>query len=280
MYVVWWMRCHWVRIALLSVVVAVLGLDTEGAVASPVRRAATYEGDGRPPHVSKRTFLLEFRVAGDGRRLTVLNVWNLAAACGPVSSTTTRASALALCRFGAMERSRRSRGITRATSAAPGDGDWPLPEPRPRSRDAPAPPSCAERLQLRRRLDGACQGTSATRAALHWHHRHRNPRDLPAHDRTPPHVSRFNLGSLRTSCGDTETVMTGVNPWPPHDEFALPVDKGRFSGEYTGSMADYGGRIIGHFDAKDRASGTVSYRDRADCTIDTIQWTARPATNK
>ena len=95
-----------------------------------------------------------------------------------------------------------------------------------------------------------------------------------------PRVTRFDFGSLRAVCGYTETVVTvvtGKTAWPPHDEFALPVDHGRFSGEYASRMYDYGMSISGRFDAKDRASGTVSYRDRSDCMTGNVHWTAHRA---
>ena len=250
-------------------------------MASPVRRGSTYEGDGRPPHLSKRSFLLEFRVARDGRRLTVLNVWNLAAACGTVShyypsfgfgpvqirrdgtfraesrDYTSDGRGIPVTVTGRFLSHGRARGTLRhrgraARKGCNADGAW-------TAHVKGRPP------RVQRFTGTTDKGTRVT-----------FQRTIERH----PHVTRFNFGSLRTSCGYTETVMTGVNGWPPYDEFALPVDQGRFSGEYTSSMGDYGGRINGRFDAKDRASGTVSYRDRADCTIDTIHWTAHRTTSK
>ena len=61
---------------------------------------------------------------------------------------------------------------------------------------------------------------------------------------------------------------------PPWEQFALPVNRGSFSGESAGeaSMTD----ISGSFDTKGRASGTVSYTDQGDCAIQ-AHWTARRA---
>ena len=97
-----------------------------------------------------------------------------------------------------------------------------------------------------------------------------------------PRITRFNFGSLRTTCGGNVTVMTGHNLAPPYDEFALPVEHGRFSGVHFSPLADLTAqiRIGGRFDAKDRASGTVSYGDRGTCTTGSVHWTAHRTTNK
>ena len=80
--VVQWIRRYRVGIALVTLIVPLLGLEAMGAVASPARRGATYEGSGHQPHFSKGSFFVHFRVARNGRQVTQLNVWNLAADCG------------------------------------------------------------------------------------------------------------------------------------------------------------------------------------------------------
>ena len=193
------MKGHWVRIALLTAIVAVLGLEAVEAVASPVRRGATYEGDGRPPHFSKRTFLLEFRVARDGGRLTPLNVWNLAAACGPVShyypsfgfgsaqirrdgtfkaemrDYTRDVRGIPVTVTGRFLSNGRARGTLQhrgrvARKGCNADGVW--------AAHVKGPPPPVQHF---------------TGAALHRDHRHGNPRDLPAHDRTPSARHTFQL---------------------------------------------------------------------------------------
>ena len=91
-----------------------------------------------------------------------------------------------------------------------------------------------------------------------------------------PRVTRFNFGSLKTyvdqtTCG-TVTVATGPELGPPFDQFTLPVHHRSFSGEYFYEV--YGIDISGRFDAKNQASGTVSYGDRGDCRTGIVHWTA------
>jgi hypothetical protein len=95
-----------------------------------------------------------------------------------------------------------------------------------------------------------------------------------------PRVTNFNFGLLRGTTPSDGTCSASpytpglVPPWYP---FALPVNNGRFSGEYVergGGTWDVD--ISGRFDAKDRASGTLSYGDRGDCHIQ-ADWTAHPA---
>ena len=58
-------------------VVVLLGLEAMGAVGSPARRGATYEGSGRQPHFSKGSFFVRFGVTRDGRQVTRLYVWGV-----------------------------------------------------------------------------------------------------------------------------------------------------------------------------------------------------------
>ena len=88
MRVVRWIRGHPVAVALLTLIVALLGLEPMAAVASPVRRGAWYRGTGRQPHWPARgtggvsgNFVVSFLVARNGRQVTQLSVGRLYAVC-------------------------------------------------------------------------------------------------------------------------------------------------------------------------------------------------------
>ena len=91
-----------------------------------------------------------------------------------------------------------------------------------------------------------------------------------------PRVTDFKFGSLHGTMPDGQCSpgVTTATFGPPWGQFALPVNHGRFSGVYGFGVG--GAEISGRFDAKDRASGTVSYGDRGECTAH-ARWTAHPA---
>ena len=277
-----WIRGHWVGIALLTVIVAVLGLEAMGAVASPrPARGNVYEGSGRQPHFSKGSFLVQFRVARNGRRITQLNVWNLHAACG-------RGRDYYQPSFGVGSAQIRRDGIFKAVWRDNVSG-WP-------------PPGSLITLTGRFLNHGRASGTLRVRGRQTWKGcnadgiwtAHVKPPPPPVQHFTGttdkgtrvtfqrtierhPRVTRFTFDSLRTRCGFTVTATTGHTNFPPYNEFALPVVHGRFSGDYMSRMADFYIRISGRFDAKDQASGTVLYGDRGDCMTGRIHWTAHRA---
>ena len=288
MCVVRWLRCHWVAIALLTVIVALAGVEAMAAVASPVR-GATYEGRGRQPHfllagsgAPSGSFIVQFRVTRNGRQVTQLYVSGLIAACSPGRYTQpaprvgsapirpdgtfradmrdtisgARGSPIMLTgRFLSQDRSSgtlryRGRGPYKGCNA---DGIW-------TARVKPPPPP------VQHFTGTTDQGTRVT------------------FERTierRPRVTRFKFGSLRATFADGEqcgpvTVATGPEFVPPFNQFSLPVHQGRFFGRYFPG-GGYGVDISGRFDVKDQASGTVSYADRGDCSTCTVHWTAHRA---
>ena len=284
MRIVRWIRGHLVAIALSASIVALLGLETMAAVASPARRGATYEGDGRQPHYSEGRFVLQFRVARNGRQVRELQVPYLDVDCtrdhrelqipspvvgsahirgGSTFRAVLRDGREGTAVGGPVEFTGRflSRGRARGTLRYRGrgqyrdckaDGTW-------TAHVKPPPPPV-------RRFTGTTeQGTRVT-----------FERTIERH----PLVKRFDFGWLRATyawigvqCGPVKVAAPlGTEPW--WNQFALPVNHRRFSGRYSGFGSIY---ISGRFDAKDRASGTVSYGDRGDCVTGDVHWTAHPA---
>ena len=77
---------HPVAVALLTLIVASLGLEPMAAVASAIRPSAWYRASGRQPHFSRGAFGLQFRVTPDGRRVTLLQPSSIVpVACAPAS---------------------------------------------------------------------------------------------------------------------------------------------------------------------------------------------------
>ena len=284
-----WIRGHPVAVGLPTLIVALLALDPMAAVASPVRRGAWYRGTGRQPHWPARgtggvsgNFVVSFLVARNGRQVTQLSVERLYAFCardnrmrdrypliGSVRvqrGSTFRAklkdtfdigdSPVELTgRFLSHGRARgtlRYRGRVGLNKDCKADGTW-------TAHAWPPPPPV-------KHFSGKTdQGTRVTFDRTIEHH---------------PRVTNFNFGSLRGrtpsdwTCSASPYTPGLVPPWYP---FALPVNNGRFSGKYVErGGGTWGVDISGRFDAKDRASGTLSYGDRGDCRIQ-ADWTAHPA---
>jgi hypothetical protein len=264
------------------VVLAMLGLDAIAAEASPARSGATYRGNGSQPHFvlmgpgsPNGTFIVQFRVAGNGRRLIQINVWGLVAVCGPradgYQQPTPNAGSARIRRNGTFQAEMpnisdpgspvlltgrflshgRARGAVtyRGRAGSRGcnlNGVW-------TAQIKPAPPP------VQPYVGTTSEGTTVTFELTIEPH---------------PHVLRFNFGVLQYGlCGSVE-VATGPEPGPPFDQFELPVDNQSFSGEYQ--PPDRFVDITGSFDAQGDASGTVQYGDRSGCNMGMVPWTAQP----
>ena len=258
-------------------------------MASPVQRGATYRGTGRQPNVpvtnggSNWSFIVQFRVARDGRWVTQLHVWGLGVPCkrpaGSYLQPEPSVSSARIRRDGTFRVDMKptigtdqrpvtltgrflSQGRARGTLRYRGrdsfgpcnaDGIW-------TARVKPPPPP------VQHFAGTNSEGTSVT-----------FERTIERH----PNVTRFDFGLLRAKfpdgvqCGPLR-VATGKEVVPPFDQFALPVKHGSFSGNnyyyYYYYYTDIG--ISGRFDAKDQATGTVSYGDRGDCQTGNVHWTA------
>lgn len=253
---------------------ALLGLDAPAAPAAPARRGATYDGRGRqaafPPLLGTGAFEFRFRVTRDGRQVKHFALWGLKCALAPNAyreidavagagrirrdgrvrlDLRARASKSSVRIAGHFLSNGRARGTLRYRDRAPGqgckvDGTW-------TARAKPPPPPVVH-------FSGTTD--AGTRVTF--------DRTVEAH----PHVTRFNFGALRTSCGDSTLVATGKAISPPYDEFALPVRSGTFAGEYFAEA--FFVDVAGRFDGPARVSGTVRYGDRDDCRTSDIQWSA------
>ena len=284
MHGVRWINGHLGTVAPVTLIVALLGLEPIAAMASPVRRGAWYRGTGRQPHWPARgtgdssgNFDVYFLATRNGRQVTHLGasveVWcarkhwtrfpELVDLSAPIRrGSTFRTSLRALSSASPVELTGRflSRGRARGTLRFRGRGldkdcnadgtwtahAWPLPPPM---------------KHFTGRTD---QGTRVT-----------FERTIERH----PRVTGFNFGRLNgtvSSGGTCAYVLTTGGLEPPWYQFALPVNRGRFSGGYKDAGGATGIDISGRFDAKDRASGTLSYGDRGDCHIH-AHWTAHPA---
>ncbi len=255
------------------------------AGAAPVRGGATYDGRGRQPQFPLSpggpdgSFIIQFRVTRDGRRVTELHVWGLPAACArPARSYIDPSPAVGSARI-------RSGGTFRADLEATisglvgskvivtgrflshgrARGTLDYRGPRGPQRGCTADGSWAAHVKPPPPPVQHFTGTTAEGTRVTFE------RTIERH----PHVKRFHFGSLRTSCGNTTLVETGPLIEAPFDQFALTVNGRRFSGHY--SNESFYIDITGRFDMKNLASGTVRYGDRADCTTACVAWTAHPA---
>jgi hypothetical protein len=265
---------------LFTLCVTGLGAGAAAAVASPVRRGATYDGRGRQPHFSLTpsaggpdgSFTLRLVVAHNGRTVKSY-MWGLPVVCNsgyidamadPGSTAIRRdgtfraslpvqyGSTLTLTgRFlthGLAQGTFRYRGgplLKRCTA----DGIW-------SARVKPPPPPVQ---QFAGTTD---QGTQVT-----------FERTI---ERTP-HLTRFTFGSLQTNCGPRQ-VATGTELEPPFGvQFSIPVHQDSFSGDYFDEAFDI--KITGSFGAGNSASGTVNFGDRGGCNTGEVRWTANPTTS-
>jgi hypothetical protein len=273
---------HPVAVALLTLIVASLGLEPMAAVASPIRPGAWYRASGRQPHFSPGAFGLQFRVTPDGRRITLLQPSSIVpVACAPASRTlgpwpasgsagiqhdgTFRAKLMNIgvgdaagtttIVTGRFLSNGRARGTLRYRGPGPYKGcnadgvwtahAWPLPPP------------------VEHFTGKTDRGTRVTFERTKERH---------------PRVTAFSFGWLTHASGlqcGFEPVRTGGLE-PPWHQFVLPVNHGRFSGQYD-SIEEFSVRVSGRFDAKHHAAGTVMYGDRGDCNTTNVHWTAHRA---
>jgi hypothetical protein len=222
---------------------------------------------------------MQFRVTRDGRRVTELHVWGLPAACTRPAGSYIDPSpdvGSARIRSGGTFRADLTATISglagsnvivtgRFLSHGRARGTLDYRGPRGPQRGCTADGSWAAHVKPPPPPVQRFTGTTAAGTGVTFE------RTIERH----PHVTRFDFGSLRTSCGNTTVVSTGPVTEPPFDQFALPVNGRRFSGHYGNHSFFI--NITGHFDTKNLASGTVRYGDRADCRTARVAWTAHPA---
>jgi hypothetical protein len=271
---------HWIPGVLLTVIVS-LGLEVMPAVGSPVRPGAWYRATGHQPHDPAGAFSLSFRVAPGGHRLTLLQVSSiLEVACVPGPRSLGLASDLGSARI-------QRNGAFRTTLTAIGAGDAAGTTMTVTGRFLS---KGRARGTVRYRGPGPYQGCNAngTWTAEAWslppvqHFQGKTAQGTRVtFDRTiagHPRLLRFDFGTLRATAGvpgcAPVSPTTSIASGPPWTFFTLPVKQRSFSGTYLGVDEAYVVDVAGRFDTHDRASGTMSYDDRVDCSTGVVHWTA------